>query len=240
MVLYDVKRPCELSFNLLVQRFDYTKYQEEDIKQALLALIENEFIIVNDDGKYTFTREQFLNTRSHFQIQVYFQSPVAWSIIPLTAAAFAFIMAASTLIDRFDTASDIKAVTGIVEKGLENLIITEPPLGFEQLVNLDELPDDSLILKELWRHKEQMSTISKNLEAINTMISDNPTKVIELNKLQGAVKILEKKLDASNESLKREIDKISSYNNTIIIFMISFIAFMGIGLFNIYKQKREP
>lgn len=72
------------------------------------------------------------------------------------------------------------------------------------------------------------------------IIGKNPTKLIELASIRKDLDNLKETVVKDNESLRRELDRISSYNTTIIMFMITFmVAIFGLGLLNIFQQRKK-
>jgi hypothetical protein len=88
--------------------------------------------------------------------------------------------------------------------------------------------------------KKDFKELSSNLFSLNSLLQDNPKRFVEISTINKDLEKLKEQIDSNNESLKREVDRISSYNNTLIVFMITFlVAYIGIGIFTNLSRKKD-
>ena len=97
-----------------------------------------------------------------------------------------------------------------------------------------------MISKEINSLKSNFSILSDNLQSLNSLLQDNPKRFVEIATINKDLNELNKQIQSNNESIKREVDRISSYNNTLIVFMITFlVAYIGIGVFTNLSRKKS-
>ena len=125
----------------------------------------------------------------------------------------------------------------------ENLKIRYNASDFEKLLqNIEKINKfDSLeIAKEVAILKSDYSRLSNNLNSLNLLLQDDPTKFLEIAMIKKDIDDIKKQVENNNKNIQREVDRISSYNNTLIVFMITFlVAYIGIGVFNIIDKAKK-
>jgi len=243
LILNEPKRPDSYTFFRIYKFFDYKTHEEEEIKKALKSLVEGNYLIF-DNGYYSLSRETFLRLKQQYKFHILMYSDYNKIFIP---AIFAVIASIISIFPGFDrllksskpstefSKSNIELRIEAIEDRLNNL---EDTIQFKAINNHDTLQSS----KEINVLRSKYSELSENLQSLNSLLQDNPKRFVEIATINKDLDELETKINNNNESLKREIDRISSYNNTLIVFMITFlVAYIGIGIFtNISRKRTSP
>lgn len=88
--------------------------------------------------------------------------------------------------------------------------------------------------------KSQYTKLSENFMSLNNLLQNDPIKFLEIATIKKDIEDQKLQMNNNNEALKREVDRISSYNNTLIAFMITFlVSYIGIGVFNAISRKNK-
>lgn len=243
LILDNPSRPTFYVFSEIYRFFDYVTHSENEIKEALKNLVEHNYL-VEYNGYYSLTREMFLNLKQRYRFIIFLNSNTTLITLPLVMGMVAAILSIfPTFKNFFDNGQDK------IELPAKDKI----ELRFEQIENklssFDTLyignthkPDSTRITKEIVELKSQYLKLSDNVNSLNKLLQDNPTKFIEIATIKRDIDDIKKLVAGNDGSLKREVDRISSYNNTLIVFMITFlVAYIGIGVFNfLNRNKNSP
>ncbi|MCP8690041.1 hypothetical protein [Marinobacterium sedimentorum] len=73
-ILDQPKRPFGFSFAALYGSMDIAKYPEDDVLTAIEDMVEKGLFEKRHDGAYIFSREQFLNVKPYFKMDLFLQN----------------------------------------------------------------------------------------------------------------------------------------------------------------------
>ena len=240
LILDEPSRPTSYKFSDIYRLFSYATHSEDEIKTALQNLAEYNYLVV-DKGYYSLTREMFLILKQRYRFHILLNSDYNKVILPVIVGIVGAIISIIPTFKNLDSG----------QKKNEPTAKDKIELRFEQIETklsiLDTLyigntykSDTARIVKEIIELKSQYLKLSDNVSSLNSLLQDNPTKFIEIATIKRDIDDIKKLVAGNDESLKREVDRISSYNNTLIVFMITFlVAYIGIGVFNVINRNKN-
>ena len=241
MILDNPNRPDKYKFNEIYRLFDYLVYREEEVKAALDSLVIKE-IIVFENEFYSLERSNFIYLKRKYRVTIFLNSRQNMMIIPILAAT---ITAITTMIpettnfflkdsysEQLEVKNKIENKINILNKQLEDFYSKTPK---------EASYSNGAIAIEIKKIKNQYSQLSENVKSLNSLLDENPRKFVEISSMKKDIDDLKKEIGNNDEAIKREVDRISSYNNTLIAFMITFlVAYVGIGVFNLINKNNNP
>ena len=236
MILRYFKRPRSFDFSTLYETFDYHKHAEEDISLALKQLVEDGFFAVDNDS-YIFTRDGFFQVKTHFKQSIFWHTyGVALGVSMVLAVVLGTSLHFSSRSrTRTSAREELETRTTI------DSIDTRVKEVESMLEGLSQIPDTSKIVLVLENLRNRISIVETTAVSLTRTISHEPLKAIRLTSLSSEIQHLKNKQKDDYDSIARELDRISNYNRTIIVFMITFmVCFVGIALLNVFKQRKGP
>ncbi len=215
----------------------YKKYTDEEIIHAVDDLIKKGYIIEKTKGIYIFRREIFFKLKNHFRLSIFFRFENVMNQIFILALVFLLIFIGGKIFEKINPdksfirigTSSISSTKEFSNKELSNkIILLENKFAdLDSLVyKLDELPLNLRISKEIISIKEDLTNTKQSINKLNNLISDDPSRVLEISSLQNKLNTHIRITEDNMQSIYRELDRVSSYNNTMIILVISFLTTM--------------
>ncbi|AJH14501.1 DUF5457 domain-containing protein [Myroides profundi] len=239
LYLNNPNRPLEYTFSEIYSFFDFQEYTEEEILAIVNNLVERKFIIYKRE-MYSLSRDTFLKLKDKYKFSVLLNSEYGKLIVPLMVSIVVTITSLiPNLSELFTSKSSDKEKMEIQIKELKKQLefsINETNLIIDSL-NVNKT---TLIEIEVQQLKIENKKILQNINALNSLLEENPKKFVEIANLKRDIEDIKKEQNSNNESLQREVDRISSYNNTLIAFMITFlVAYIGLGVFNLVRKNES-
>ena len=165
---------------------------------------------------------------------------IQYTFIPLAIGLIAGVISFFLTFDSYK--SDKREIIPIIKeemssKDLQNRYDFEKLLrDIERIGRFDSLE----IAKDIAILKSDYSRLSSNLNSLNSLLQDDPTKFLEIAMIKKDIDDIKKQVENNNKNIQRDVDRISSYNNTLIVFMITFlVAYIGIGIFNLIDKAKK-
>ena len=232
MTLDSPSRPDYYRFSSIYKFFDYKVYDEKEIENALKKLVENK-LIEEDKDYYNLTRATYLQLRQQYRFYILLNDRNTTFFFPLLIGIMVAVLSGVFSFGEIfkNKSSDSKEVKTEIEIRIEN--IEKHISEIDKIYNNKLSTIDTLVLsKEIFGLKKDFEDLSSNLSSLNSLLQDNPKRFVEISTINRDLEKLKEQIDSNNESMMREVDRISSYNNTLIVFMITFlVAYIGIGIF---------
>lgn len=240
MILDHPNRPEKFKFSRVFSKFDYRKHTEETIRSALNKLVDAGFFVKDDTDSYIFTRDSFIQTKTYYKIRIFLHDGekimvLVTSIIIAASLTIGLTKLPKRFISRKITTEENNVKTQGTLDSIDYRL-----LQLESFVErVTKISKSSKITLELEDLRNQISKIETTTNSLFRAMGNDPSKLIELSSLQSEIEHLKSKQKNNYDSINRELTRISSYNTTIIIFMITFmVALFGLGLLNILRQKK--
>lgn len=239
MILDHPKRPENFSFQRVYKKFDYKKYEKEEIFKSLENLVNAGFFI-KDEGYYIFTRDNFLKVRSYFRYSIFFNDVGNIQILIMLFSIILIISYSTKFVSRlfyYEKSNNIEMQESKIENKYN--LVDKRLTKIETIINdTTKISNKTAIALEIENLKNDIARIKTTTNNLTSAIGKDPSEIIELSTLHSEIKHMKNTQEKDYDSIKRELDRISGYNTTIIIFMITFIiAFFGLGLINLFKQR---
>lgn len=232
-------RPDYYKFSSVYKFFDYKVYEEKEIRNALNKLIENK-LIEEENGCFNLTRTSYLKLRQKYKLILLLSDRRSSLYIPVLVgfmATFISLLSSDNIFsfkksDSKTEKKDIELRLDIIEKHMSEI---------DKAYDNKSLAIDSVSFSnEIIGLKKDFKDLSSNLYSLNALLQDNPKRFVEISTINKDLEKLKEQIDSNNDSLRREVDRISSYNNTLIVFMITFlVAYIGIGIFTNLSRKKD-
>lgn len=232
-------RPKQYEFASIYKKFDYYETDEHDVETGLDNLVTGNYI-KNDNGQYSLTRNTFLELKKKYKIQLFFNNFLFKTLlVPIVLAILVSVLSGIFTGDFLRSPSSSTRSETLLESRV--LSIEKQMQKYNSLFSQSNKNYDSLlILNEINVLSLNLSKISDNVQALNSLLQDNPERFVEIAKITNDLDELKTQFQTSNNSIMREVDRISSYNNTLIVFMITFlVAYIGIGIFTNLNRKKD-
>ncbi|MCW3107322.1 MAG: hypothetical protein JWQ09_1828 [Segetibacter sp.] len=100
---------------------------------------------------------------------------------------------------------------------------------------------DTSIIRDVTLLRNRAENMQTDITALNNLLRDSPGRYVEIANISKDLSDLKSQYGHDFESMKREVDRISSYNNTLIVFMITFlVAYLAIGVINFVQANKKP
>ena len=244
VVVLQPKRPEPFKFGQLYKVMDYKKYTEELAASGLRSLVEGGYFVEKGDETYQFSRNHYFEARKNFRFSAFFSdanSSTAISVLMMAAAAAGLFTVAFLRV--FDSNNSYpehlselvgKPAPLFVEVArLENRLLSHEA-RIDEILNISDEQKIAAALKEL---REDLEKLDESMSVIRDAIAEDPAKLVELSLVRSQLQSLRERQDERYTSLSREIDKMATYNTTIIGFMITFlVALLGFGIFNYVRE----
>jgi hypothetical protein len=241
LILDEPKRPTSYKFSGIYRLFDYETTSENSVKEAVNNLVQLDYL-QEDKGYFSLTRETFLQLKQKYRILLLLNSRNSTVAI---AASIGLIASVATIIPEFgnwsksDNEKSEIVTKDNVEVRINNIESKLAAYDSNYISNASKL-DSASFARNVVELNSKYTKLSDNFNSLNSLLQDNPTKFIEIATLKRDIDDIKKQISSNDESLKREVDKISSYNNTLIVFMITFlVAYIGIGVFNFITRNKS-
>ena len=243
IILDNPKRPSGESFSSIYRMINYEKFNEDAAQSALEELVAAEYLI-KENGTYSFSRDSFFQVKKHYKWLILLNDTNTFPMLAIAIGVLASIIASSQLFTPITKYFRAKPTTQIAQN---SVVPSDSVMDIND--RLKKLEDILLEKINLTQSKSgiptkgieiRIATLEKSLAEYNEAFSSNPIKTMQLSALRSDLDNLKTEYRSGQQSLAREIDRISSYNTTIIIFMITFmIGFLGLGIINYFKRKDD-
>jgi len=240
LILDESRRPDTYTFRAIYRMYDYEKHTEQEIKECVQSLVDKK-LLLEKGGSYSLSREAFLNLKKQYRYRIFFNSRDILVLFPFVIALVASLFSATGSFDFFD--SKERPTQQTWEQKIELKIASiEAQINEQDSINnfarnnLDSLE----VYKGLISIQTQNKSLSNDVAAIKALIQDNPNRVIEIASLKKDLDDVKNQIASNTNSLQRDVDRISSYNNTLIVFMITFlVAYIGFGIFTAVNKNKN-
>lgn len=238
LYLNNPNRPLEYTFSEIYSFFDFQKHTEEEILQVVNNLVERRFLIYKRE-MYSLSRDTFLKLKDKYKFFVLLNSEYGKLIVPLIISIIVAITSLfpniSNIFSKNSSKDKIESQIQDLKKQLD-VSIKESTIILDSL-NINKTTPIEIKVEQL---KLENKKILQNINSLNSLLEENPKKFVEIANLKRDIEDIKKEQNSNNESLQREVDRISSYNNTLIAFMITFlVAYIGLGIFNLVRKNES-
>ena len=242
VIMLQPQRPEAFSFNRIYKQMSYKKYTEEQAFSGFKALIEAGVFEEKDDNKYIFIRERYFEVRSYYRFSAFFSDANSSHVMGIfsigVAVAGLALVSISSFIDDSSSKTNTTQDKPVLIKD-EVLVLENRLEAIEgRLEKILNLPDDKKSSVEIAELRDKFVVLNESTNTLMNLITKDPSKLVELSLLRAEIEKVRERQNERYFSLGREIDKISSYNTTIIAFMITFlVGLLGFGVFNYLRDK---
>jgi hypothetical protein len=241
IILNSPRRPIDYTVEELYDFLDYTKHSEKELKDVLQLLID-EKQIEEENGNYALSRQAFLGLKKEYKARVFLNSELGRLFIPglISLMMLVFVIIELPFISReksdVTSKNEIQIRMNDLEEKYDSL--------FFLLKRTEIIKDSSKRVaytdEDLDLLKSQYTKLSENFMSLNNLLQNDPIKFLEIATIKKDIEDQKLQMNNNNEALKREVDRISSYNNTLTAFMITFlVSYIGIGVFNAISRKNK-
>ncbi|MBL0738364.1 DUF5457 domain-containing protein [Flavobacterium sp. GN10] len=235
MILDNPNQPKRYTFSALYRFFNYETYSEEEIKEVLNKLISKN-IILEKNNIYSLNRNDFFRLKNKYKFHILLNSDFNKLVFPLIIGIIASVLSMFPKITNLltDKNQDIE-IQNKLDFEIREL---EKKINRAYIIPQKKYNKSDTIKIEILKIQKQYSELSENVNSLNSLLQDNPRKFVEIAAMKRDIEDLKREIKSNDESIKREVDRISSYNNTLIAFMITFlVAYIGLGIFNFVKKN---
>ncbi|MEL1249026.1 hypothetical protein [Flavobacterium helocola] len=235
LILNQPNRPGEYTFSRIYRFFDYQKHSEDEIKKILKNLVDKNILIENNEI-YSLTRDSFFQLKTQYKYSILLSSEYSKFIIPFIVAIIASLISAFPDFEKLFIRDTETELNNKLEQDIKEI---EKKLNSNTFIITKKNNEKTSIVElEIQKIKKDYLELSENVNSLNSLLEDNPRKFVEIAAMKRDIEDVRKEINSNNESLKREVDRISSYNNTLIAFMITFlVAYIGLGIFNLVRKN---
>lgn len=235
LILNQPNRPGEYTFSRIYRFFDYQKHSEDEIKKIIKNLVDKNILIENNQI-YSLTRDSFFQLKTQYKYSIILSSEYSKFIIPFIVAMIASLISAFPDFEKLFIRDTETELHNKLEQDIREI---EKKLNSNTFIITKKNNEKTSIVElEIQKIKKDYLELSENVNSLNSLLEDNPKKFVEIAAMKRDIEDVRKEINSNNESLKREVDRISSYNNTLIAFMITFlVAYIGLGIFNLVRKN---
>jgi hypothetical protein len=234
MVIAHPRAPKEFTFGELYRKFNYGQFTEDEVSSALQALVDAGYFKESLKHRFVFTRPKYLEVRNHYKVSIFFSDIT--KLLTLAGIFVVLLLLALTYLTARYVSTDF-SITGSPDSKLvelENRVLRLEAMLRDSGKISGEL-SDSLTFKGILF---KIASLDSAISGIAHTTGLEPSKIVELANLRSEVSYLKESQKNQYDSIIREVDRISSYNKTIIIFMITFLV-AGLGVVTVVLKKRE-